>query len=113
MTAHKPATQIVHDATPGRPPRVGIVLGSGLADIAGCLYQMFEDPKEYRRNVDCWYNQVGKLKHMFTAMCKSGVRNVQNGPDTIGPKYKKTNLYIMDDLHSGVVDKKTCGLLQT
>ena len=35
MTAHKPAAQVVRDAAAGRPPRVGIVLGSGLADIAG------------------------------------------------------------------------------
>ena len=37
MTAHKPAAQVVRDAAAGRPPRVGIVLGSGLADIAGFI----------------------------------------------------------------------------
>jgi len=44
MTAHKPAAQVVRDAAAGRPPRVGIVLGSGLADIAGFIEQSIAIP---------------------------------------------------------------------
>ena len=44
MTAHKPAAQVVRDAAAGRPPRVGIVLGSGLADIAGFIEQSVAIP---------------------------------------------------------------------
>jgi xanthosine phosphorylase len=46
MTAHKPAAQVVRDAAAGRPPRVGIVLGSGLADIAGFIEQSIAIPYE-------------------------------------------------------------------
>ena len=46
MTAHKPAAQVVRDAVAGRPPRVGIVLGSGLADIAGFIEQSIAIPYE-------------------------------------------------------------------
>ncbi|RTZ62034.1 MAG: purine-nucleoside phosphorylase, partial [Gammaproteobacteria bacterium] len=44
MTAHKPAVQILRDAAAGRPPRVGIVLGSGLADIAEFIEQSVAIP---------------------------------------------------------------------
>ena len=46
MTTHKPAAQVVRDAAAGRPPRVGIVLGSGLADIAGFIEQSIAIPYE-------------------------------------------------------------------
>ena len=46
MTAHQPAAQVVRDVTPDRPPRIGIVLGSGLADIAGLIEQSIAIPYE-------------------------------------------------------------------